>query len=98
MTDDLRELADSVNDERSFVRFLRALGADWSDEMTQESAGPRSSYGAGLNGWESQTIGAFLEQAAAWAEDSQDGFVGYALPSNPWRRCAHILLMGKIYE
>jgi hypothetical protein len=95
---DLRALADEVSDEPSFVAFLSALSADWNDERSKEAVTPSSPYGAGANGWENGTIGDFLGAAAAWAEASQCGTPRYDPPSNPWRRCAHILLAGKFYE
>lgn len=98
MTDDLRDLARAVCDEATFIGFVRALGEDWEDEQTKEALSPSSPYGPGANGWENGSIGAFLESASAWADASINGLPGYAVPSNPWRRCAEILLMGKHYE
>jgi hypothetical protein len=71
------------------------LSADWNDERSKEAVAPSAPYGPGANGWENGTIGAFLERAAAWAEASQRGTSFHESPSNPWRRCAHILLAAK---
>lgn len=95
---DLHAMAEQVIDEPSFVRFVESLAADWKDERRIEAISPTSPYGAGANGWEQGTIGEFLEAAAAWATSSRHGTRFYEPPSNPWRRCAHILLAGKIYE
>jgi hypothetical protein len=95
----LRTALDAVVDEPSFIAFLNALAEDWELERGIEQIRPSSAYGAGARGWENGTIGAFLERAAAWAEDSSGGLPGvYDPPSNPWRRCADIIYMGKIYE
>jgi hypothetical protein len=98
MSDDLETLRDAVCDEDSFVRFLEALAADRADEVEKEKRKPSSPYGPGANGWENGTIEAFLESASAWAQASKDGLESYKKPDNPWKRCAHILFMGKIYE
>ena len=94
---DLHEVADAVSDEASFVLFLEALAADWEDEREKEAVQPSSPYGPGANGWENGTIGAFLERAAAWAQDSKHLRV-HERTANPWQLCAQILLAGKGYE
>jgi hypothetical protein len=94
----LEDLLDAVCDEGSFVRFLEALAADRADEVAKEKITPSSPYGPGANGWENGTIEGFLECASAWARDSRNGFQYYKKPDNPWKRCADILFMGKIYE
>ena len=98
MTDRVSQLLDAVSDEASFVAFVTALAEDWEDEREKEKRTPSSPYGPGANGWENGTIGAFLERAAAWAEDSAGGMQFYQVPTNPWRRCADILHAGKFYE
>ena len=95
---DIKALAEQVSDEPSFTKFISALAADWEEERRKEAASPSSPYGAGANGWQNGTIGAFLERASARAEASQHGTAFYAIPDNPWRRCAHIILAGKEYE
>jgi hypothetical protein len=94
----LYALADQVTDEATFVQFVAALAEDWEDERRKEGAAPTSPYGPGANGWENATIGDFLVTAAGWAESSRHGLPRYEPPDNPWRRCADILLAGKIYE
>jgi hypothetical protein len=91
-------LLDAVSDEDSFIRFLEALGADRADEVEREKETPSSPYGPGANGWENRSIEAFLESASSWAEASKYGLKLYKKPENPWKRCADILYMGKIYE
>ncbi|RYD19068.1 MAG: hypothetical protein EOP88_20350 [Verrucomicrobiaceae bacterium] len=98
MSADLFQLAENAIDEASFIEFLSALAQDREDENAKEAIAPSSPYGAGANGWENGTIEAFLGAAAAWAQGSIDGLPLYQKPSNPWRRCADILLMGKLYE
>lgn len=100
MQDDVVAMRDAVKDERSLLLFMQALAADWESECRIASITPSSPHGAGANGWENGTIGAYLEAAASWGEASIDGLpqAGYAKPDNPWRRVAQILYMGKIYE
>jgi hypothetical protein len=98
MPTDLHSLASGVTDEAGFIRFLEALAADRGDERAKEAADPSSPYGPGANGWENGTIEGFLEAASAWAEASINGLPHYEKPTNPWARCAAILLMGKHYE
>jgi hypothetical protein len=98
MSDDLETLRVAVCDEDSFVRFLEALATDRADEVEKENSKPSSPYGPGANGWENGTIEAFLECASAWARASKNGLPPYKKPDNPWKRCADIIFMGKIYE
>jgi len=98
MTDTLQAALDAVVDEQSFIAFLAALAEDWELEREIETAKPSPPYGPGARGWENGTIGAFLESSAAWAESSSAGLAFYVVPQNPWRRCADIIYMGKIYE
>lgn len=95
---DLQEQANRVRDERSFIQFLSSLAEDREAEMVKESESPSSPYSSGADGWENGTIEAFLGAAAAWGESSANGRPLYDPPPNPWTRCAHILLMGKLYE
>ena len=44
------------------------------------------------------SIEAFLGAAHAWGRDSARGARSMSPMSNPWKRCADILLMGKLYE
>jgi len=87
----------AVRDETSFIAFLGALAEDRADEVRKEAVSPTSPYGAGANGWENSSIEAFLESAAAWAEDFKQ-CPRYTPPENPWKRCAEILFAGKGYE
>lgn len=99
MTDPLDSALDAVVDEPSFIAFLAALAEDWELEREMEKTKPSLPFSPGARGWENGTIGAFLERSAAWAESSSAGLpLGYVVPSNPWRRCADIIYMGKIYE
>jgi hypothetical protein len=97
MADTLQGKLDAVCDEDSFVAFVSALAADRAEEIAKEEAKPSSAYGPGANGWENASIEAFLESAAAWAEDWKRS-PRYRSPENPWKRCAEILYAGKSYE
>ena len=98
MPADLQSKLDAVRDEASFVAFVTALAADREEEVAKEKASPSSPYGPGANGWENGTIEAFLDASAAWAAASTNGLKYYQKPENPWKRCADIIYMGKIYE
>jgi hypothetical protein len=95
---DLHALADQVQDEVGFLRFVIALAADWEEEQKLEAESPSSPYASGALGWENGTIGAALDASARWGEASIEGLRFYEKPSNPWRRAAHILHAGKFYE
>jgi len=98
MKPELIELRDAVVDENSFLRFLAVLAQDRADTAMKEKSMPSPSCGTGAKGWEHRTIEGFLESASAWAKASCGGLATYEKPDNPWRRCADILYMGKIYE
>lgn len=49
---------------------------------------------SGLN----ESVEAFLEAAQEWGNASMHGLEHYEKPENPWKRCAQMLYMGKIYE
>ena len=74
---------ESVDDERTFVAFLKALETDFRSNPGQ---------------WQNSSIEAFLECAASWAEDTRNGAPNYVMPSNAWKRAADIIYCGKIYE
>lgn len=94
----LNAILDSVTDEQSFLRFVQALADDWEDSQQKELGEPSSPYGPSANGWENGTVGAYLDAAGRWGEASIAGLKFYEKPSNPWRRAAEILHMGKLYE
>jgi len=98
--DDLDKLLDVVCDEDSFLGFLNALAKDRAEEARLEAIEPSNPYGPGATGWQNGSIEAFLECAAAWGEDSKDGMPlsKWEKPTNPWKRCAEIIYMGKHYE
>jgi len=98
MSSQLRAILDFVNDEKSFLRFLQALAGNWEHGQQKELANPSQPYGPGANGWENNTIGAYLDAAFQWGDSSSDGIECYEKPSNPWKRAAEILYMGKLYE
>jgi hypothetical protein len=100
MSEDPQILVEQVRDEASLLRFIAALKDDWYEERAKEHANPSSPHGPGANGWENGTIGAFLDAALRWAEDTRLDTSGsvVAFPENPWRRIACVLLAGKSYE
>lgn len=95
----------AVQDENSFLQFLSALAEDRANEVEQEKIQPSPPYSPGANGWQHWSIEDFLEAAAAWGEGSKgglplqiNGVPKCEEPSNPWKRCAEIIYMGKHYE
>jgi hypothetical protein len=94
----LQSKLDAVCDEKTFIAFVSALAKDRADEVAKENMLPSSPHGPGANGWENGTIEAFLDSAAEWAARSINGLRSYSHPTNPWKRCAEIIYMGKIYE
>lgn len=85
---------DRVEDLPSFVRFIDALRRDREDadrKKALRSTGPD----IGWNGWENNSIAAFLESAVACVQDNGPGFLA---DENPWKAAATILSAGKYYE
>lgn len=95
---DLSALADDVNDERSFIEFLVALGKDREQSNPAEQATSDSPSGSQGSGWENSTIESFLDAAVAWAAATESGTEYYSRPDNPWTRMAQILHSGKFHE
>ncbi len=92
----LHELLETVHDERSLLAYIDALRLDWEDEQRKEAESPSPPYSAGHNGWENGSIGQFLDAAFAGGSRLADN---HSRPAdNPWKRCAEILYIGKIYE
>ena len=87
----------TVNDEESFLAFVRALEAD---RRLAAKGEPDDLHGYGAaRGWQNSTIEQFLESALAWAEDSRFGrSQGLADDASTWQRLAVFLYAGKIYE
>ena len=93
------DACDRVHDEATFCEFLLLLSREHRSGETED--------------WANLSIGMFLDGAAAWAEASKDGLLNrgpisngavtidipdYLVPDNPWKRCADIIHMGKVYE
>jgi hypothetical protein len=98
MTVDRFAESEKVADGLAFLRLLRRMAMDWEDQRQKELATPSSPYSAGANGWESGSIGQFLEAAAAWAEDaSHTANIGLQV-SDAWRRAAMTIVAGAFYE
>ncbi len=96
--DELVQALESVCDEETFLRFLLALRDDRAASVAQEKITPSSPYGPDAGGWENTTIEDFLDSAVHWARASVNDTPFYRRPDNPWRRCADILFVAKIYE
>ena len=88
----------AVTDAESFLAFVRALVVDREYAVERERAQPSSPYGPDAGGWENVRIESYLEAAAAWAESTDFGASHGLDPNNLWRRFAHFLYVGKIYE
>ena len=84
---------DKVDDQESFLDFVRALAHDRRDRTATEKAYPHSGQ---PNGWERSTIEEYLS-AVSWAEDSQGQLTGFSREAT-WRGFATFLYCGKIYE
>lgn len=96
MTEDLFSAAKNTKDAASFIEFLRALRDDFDAATASEQVRPSSPYSS-MHGWENVTISAFLDAAAAGAEDNRIGS-DEDRKDNPWSLAAQILYIGKIYE
>ncbi len=94
---DAFELLDAVENEETFLVFVRALEANRLESMKLETASPSSPYVPDAGGWENTTIESFLEAAIAWAEASSKSGSSQRI-ENPWKWFAHFLYCGKIYE
>ncbi len=92
---DVHDSLQLVVDETTFLDFLGVLWRDRAEEVAIERVTPSPPYSAGARGWENGTIEAFLESAERGARDSL--WIADRT-TNPWRRAAEILYMGKIYE
>ena len=98
MVHDLIAAAERVADEQAFIRLLQLMARDWEDQRQKELVMPSSPYSAGENGWESGSIGQFLESAATWAEAAPPAANSAPDVSDAWRRAAMILVAGAFYE
>lgn len=79
----LFQIVNEVEDENSFIAFLEILMRNRIDK---------------LNEWQNDTIEDFLSASQSWAKASISGLEFYLKSDNPWKRCAQIIYMGKIYE
>lgn len=66
MATDLYALAEQVEDEAGYLRFLAALAADWEEDRRLAAANPPKPFGPSPLGWENGSIGGFLDAAATW--------------------------------
>jgi hypothetical protein len=97
MTPNPQPNPETVEDEESFLAFVRTLAAD--RRLAARIEGNRPDGYDAPRGWQNDTIEQFLESALSWAEDTEFGRT-QGLPDNvtPWRRLAVFLYTGKIYE
>lgn len=95
---ELHEQLESINDQESFLCFVRALVADRRLSVQAEAVNPSSPYGPDVGGWENTSIESFLEAAVSWAEDSNFGLNQNLDSANLWKKFAVFLYCGKIYE
>jgi hypothetical protein len=98
MSKDPDEAVEEVVDEESFIEFVGVLAANRSEPDEMERQEPNSVYGRSKNGWEHGSIEAFLDAACRWGTQSINGMPLLPKSTNPWRRCADVLLAGKFYE
>lgn len=89
---DLDELVETVHSEETFIQFVQAMAYDFALHSQIEKSKPSPPYSTGALGWENGTVDTVLDAAAACAEDATSA------ATNPWQRCAEILLGGKFYE
>lgn len=94
---DLDALLESVHDELTLGAFLHALAADFEADRALLEADPeRYKYSSGPLGWEVGTVSDLLYGAAA--EAGQRPPLRPDVATNPWKRCAEMLLIAKIME
>ena len=84
---DTSGLLAAVNDQASFLAFVRALKTEREQGLLSRDAE-----------WENDTIESFLGAAIAWAEDSDFGASQGLRDTDPWKKFAVFLYCGKIYE
>jgi len=97
MTSNPQANPETVEDEASFLTFVRTLAADRRLAAKIEGNSP-DGYEA-PRGWQNATIEQFLDSALSWADDTEFGRTqGLADNVSPWRRLAVFLKAGKIYE
>ena len=95
MNSDPKPNPETVEDEASFLAFVRTLAADSRFAARMDG----SPDGGAPGGWQNATIEQFLGAALSWAEDTEFGRTqGLADDVSPWRRLAVFLYTGKIYE
>ncbi len=95
---ELEFLESEVVDRKTFLRFVKVLYADKADETRQEAYNPSLSHGAGLKGWEHNTIEDYLEACVASDEDTEINNLEEGVSKNPYRAFARFLYRGKYYE
>ena len=103
MKEKLTELLEQVEDEESFLLFVKELMRDRVESANTERMNPSQGYIPEAGGWENTSIEHFLEGALNWAEDTNFGrrmaVPEFELKNVPeWRRIAAFLMAGKLYE
>lgn len=98
MATDLYALAEQVEDEAGYLRFLAALAADWEEDRRLAAANPPKPFGPNPAGLGERQHRWLPRCRRDLGEDSRDGLPGYSRPENAWRRAAQLMLAGKFYE
>ncbi|MDQ3686850.1 MAG: hypothetical protein M3430_14830 [Acidobacteriota bacterium] len=94
MAKKLDEKLETVVDRGSFLAFVKALIAERERKAAEEKRNPSSPWGAGVNGWEHDTIEGYLGAAVAYAEDSRG--TSWEMPPEPsWKAFAHSFIVVK---
>lgn len=93
----LSEKLEEVQDEASFLAFVRELAEDRKAASAVEHR-DTAPFDSGPGAWENRSIESFLEAALAWAEDSRFGATQGLESADPWRKFAAFLYCGKVYE
>ena len=91
---ELHELLTEVENEKSFLIFVKALIMDRDQHESKQT----DDFGFS-DDWANNTISDYLDSAVAWAEASKFGLSQDSeLAHNKWRQFATFLYCGKIYE
>lgn len=95
MGGDLTAMANSVTTQADFLRFVKALLADWGAAEAPGESHTTPTF-VGVDAWEHDTIDGFLSAMIRWMEDTDHSRRYEALPD--WKLFAFALLAGSRYE
>ena len=94
---ELNDLLEKVEDEKSFLIFVKALLNERLEDIELERKNLSNPFNSSHKGWENLSIENFLEASIAWADDSNFG-KSKNITENLWYKFAVFLYCGKIYE